>query len=286
VGFLRRLLSRQPTQSATQLQQVDAWIIRPSRPEAVLEVVGEASYQPALTALGGGRSEDGARVREHVALLIPEQNNPWDENAIAVQIAGHVVGYLPRENAVAYQPVVRWALDHGRYVASEALLTGGWDRGPEDQGTIGVILHLGSPTESMVDLLDDDHHPGDVSVGSSGIPPTIRRQPGNNRNPEQFSLIADHRWVGQMIAFTGDSRCIVGGVALDRSSCERLATRAGMTVYPRVTKRVQLLVDCDDKTVSGNQHKAIEYGIPVIAERDFWIALGLSVDTADWRSGR
>jgi hypothetical protein len=257
MGFLRRLLSPQKTPAARVSREVDAWILKPSRRDAVLEVVGEASYQPALEALGGVRTEDGARVREHVALLMPEPNNRYDENAIAVQITGHVVGYLSRENAIAYQPVVRWALGHGRYIACDALLTGGWDRGPGNQGTIGVILHLGAPGECMVELLDD-----------------------------QLAVAPDHEWVGQIIAFTGDSRCIVAGMALDRSSSELIATKAGMIVHPRVTKKVQLLVDCDDQTVSGNQRKALEYGIRVIPEREFWTTLGLTVEMADWRTGR
>jgi hypothetical protein len=64
-----------------------------------------------------------------------------------VQISGKRVGYLSCENALLYQPVVRWALGQDHYIAAHAYLTGGWDRGPRDKGTIGVLLHMGTPAD-------------------------------------------------------------------------------------------------------------------------------------------
>lgn len=88
----------------------------------------------------------------------------------------------------------------------------------------------------------------------------------------------DHPWVGQLIAFTGDSRFAINGDSLDRATSEEFARQAGMQVHPRITKKVQLLVDCDPGGVSGNQAKAIEYGIPVVPEAEFWAALRLPVE--------
>jgi NAD-dependent DNA ligase len=77
---------------------------------------------------------------------------------------------------------------------------------------------------------------------------------------------------------TGDSRFAIDGEKLDRETSEAIARNAGMEVHARVTNKVRLLVDCDDRGVSGNQRKAIEYRIPVIREIDFWTALGLPVE--------
>ena len=82
-----------------------------------------------------------------------------------------------------------------------------------------------------------------------------------------------------MIAFTGDSRYAINGDKLDRETSETLAQQAGMHVHPRVTKNVQLLVDCDPDGVSGNQAKAIEYGVPVVSEGAFWEALRMPVES-------
>jgi HIRAN domain len=50
----------------------------------------------------------GKRIRHGiVAVLAPEPTNPHDANAIAVQIDGHVVGYLPRAAAQEYLPSLK-----------------------------------------------------------------------------------------------------------------------------------------------------------------------------------
>ncbi|MEN6543043.1 HIRAN domain-containing protein [Parvibaculum sp.] len=100
------------------------------------EIVGEAFYQAAIELIAGGRTEEGVEV-ETPALLVPEPTNPHDHNAVAVQIFGHTVGYLSRPNAARYRAA------HGLIPAScTALIVGGWDRGPEDQGHFGVKLDI------------------------------------------------------------------------------------------------------------------------------------------------
>jgi hypothetical protein len=79
----------------------------------------------------------------------------------------------------------------------------------------------------------------------------------------------------------GGSRCAVGGIALDRESSAILARRAGLHVYPRMTKKVRLLVDCDPATESVNELKAVEYGVSVISEREFWAALGVPIEAVE-----
>jgi hypothetical protein len=217
--------------------------------DATLEIVGEASYQPALQLIGGRRGTDGVEFPDQIATLVREPANRYDRNAIAVQIRGRLVGYLTREDATRYQAVADWLADRGEFIACRARLTGGWDRGRGDRGSIGVILNLGSPGETMLELLG-----------------------------EAIAVRTDHPWAGWMIAFTGDSRCSVSGIALDRHASLAIANRAGLHVHPRVTKQVQLLVDCDPTTESGNEIKAIGYGTPVVTEREFWTALGVAVD--------
>jgi hypothetical protein len=174
-----------------------------------------------------------------------------------VQISGKRVGYLSCENALLYQPVVRWALGQDHYIAAHAYLTGGWDRGPRDKGTIGVLLHMGTPAETIVELLTQD----------------------------QVARL-DHPWAGWRVAFTGDSTCRVAGFALDRPASIMLAERGGLSVHPRITKKVQLLVDCDRSGKSINESKAEEYGIRVVDELDFWRELGVPAERLDWTRPR
>jgi len=104
-----------------------------------LEVVGELAYQAALWRLSGGILGD--RVRADIdAVLVPEPSNPYDEDAIAVHIRGHVVGYLSRLNAQEHLPGLRRLMSfRGGYIALHGVIVGGghYDDGP---GRLGVWL--------------------------------------------------------------------------------------------------------------------------------------------------
>jgi HIRAN domain len=119
-----------------------------------LEVVGELAYQDALWRLSGGNLGD--RIRCHVvAMLVPEPTNPYDANAIAVQIDGRVIGYLPRATAQEYLPALQRLMSvRGGYIALRGVIVGGghYDDGP---GRLGVWL---------------EHDPADF-----GVPPSSSR---------------------------------------------------------------------------------------------------------------
>jgi hypothetical protein len=254
----------QPTASPVGLVP---WLIVPSRSDTV-DVVGEAQCQDALLRIARGRTEDGPTKRSHVAQLVAEPANRYDRNAISVRIEGQHVGYLERADAIAYGDVVRRAATLGRTIALEARLIGGWDRGGDDVGSIGVQLHLGPPADCLAAL--EAPAPAAPRARAASTPqagPPVR---------------TDHRWVGQVIAFTGASMYRVDGVLLDRSSSEMWATSAGMVVHPRVTKAVALLVDCDPRTVSRNERKATNYGVPVVSEHEFWTTIGLPIEDVGW----
>lgn len=57
-------------------------------------VVGESHYQPALRKLKASKTEPFFSAQ-----LIPEDANPYDRNAVRVDIDGQTVGYLPKEDA-------------------------------------------------------------------------------------------------------------------------------------------------------------------------------------------
>ena len=73
---------------------------------AQAEVVGESHYGAAIRELLGNDFEpDGGEVTV-VAELLPEPGNQHDRNAVAVRVGGRPVGYLPREEAARYAPVL------------------------------------------------------------------------------------------------------------------------------------------------------------------------------------
>lgn len=111
----------------------------------LVRVVGVSHYQDALRELAG--IESGAEVRHACeAALVAEPDNPHDPNAVAVHIEGRPVGYLAREEAVRWQPIVQVVADHGSAAAVDAMIAG---RGSES-GTpnLGVFLKLPTPTEA------------------------------------------------------------------------------------------------------------------------------------------
>ena len=121
-----------------------------------LEVVGELAYQATLWQLCHGTLGDRVRC-DIVAVLVPEPTNPYDANAIAVQIGGHIVGYLPRGTAQEYLPgLKRLMAMRGGYIALRGVIVGGgyYDDGP---GRLGVWL---------------DHDPADFGVhqASASLP--------------------------------------------------------------------------------------------------------------------
>jgi hypothetical protein len=237
MDLLKRLLG------GAQETTVDATLLSPRRADASVHVMGEASYQPALEALAGGRDRDGVLQQSHVALLWPEPNNRYDPNAIAVKIDGRLVGYLSRDDAIWYHQPVDWLAARGRYIAVQAWLTGGWDRGGRDRGTIGCALHMGSPAETIVELALDDW------------------------------TFADHRWRGKTVAFTGESECEVEGVRLDRQAQLYIAEKAGAVPAARMSKACHALVVAGD-VQTAKTDQASRWGTEVVAEPAFWAEIG------------
>lgn len=112
------------------------------------EIVGEASYQDALIAIAGAKSDESAEF-EAIAVLVPEPNNPYDADAVCVQIDGKVVGYLSRSDAKLHRQALSEAGLGLSSVACRALIVGGWAREDDDEAieevNYGVELDLVYP---------------------------------------------------------------------------------------------------------------------------------------------
>ena len=150
MGFLNRLLgaaSRSTENNAkNQSMSMEATLYTG---DETLEVVGESNYQEALWTIVGGRRRD--RVRYDVAaVLLPEPDNRFDANAIKVLIDGNLVGYLSRQDAVAYGPGLLALMNESAngLVALDATIVGGGQRS-DGFGFLGVFI---------------DHDPADFGI--------------------------------------------------------------------------------------------------------------------------
>jgi hypothetical protein len=103
------------------------------------EIVGESFYQDELRRIAAGRTEKRERVKFRVVLL-PEPNNKHDPRAVAVHAEqGGIIGYLSREDAARYQPmIIAMKKTNGHYPSCMAVLTGGYG----EKRSIGVVLDL------------------------------------------------------------------------------------------------------------------------------------------------
>lgn len=102
-------------------------------------VVGEASYQDAIQSLyrkHGGRGHD----LKVAAVVVPEDGNEFDANAVRVEIDGRKVGYLSRGMAVEY----RAALGDTAGQCS-AKIVGGYELDDGSTAHFGVKLHMAWP---------------------------------------------------------------------------------------------------------------------------------------------
>ena len=100
------------------------------------DVVGESKYQSNLLKLAGRKTPEGVE-KFATAALVFENENPYDREAVRVDIQGLTVGYLPKESARTWRKKAP-----GDCHACPAVIRGGWDRGGGDTGHFGVRLSL------------------------------------------------------------------------------------------------------------------------------------------------
>lgn len=127
-----------------------------------VSVVGESHYQAAISAVVAGRDvPNGGRwdeALESAAALVPEPQNRHDSNAVRVDLAADdgwlTVGYLSREVARHYQPVLRSMTEEGMLPTAPARIC------RSSGGPLAVYLHLSEPEE----LAFENSLPTSVSV--------------------------------------------------------------------------------------------------------------------------
>jgi hypothetical protein len=106
-----------------------------------MAIVGESYRQTALRELSAGRRLRGEEVR-FIAAVTPEPMNSYDTSAVRIDILnGAHIGYLAREDAVAYALALKAVNATGKQGVCRARLIGG----TPDKPSIGVQLDLHDP---------------------------------------------------------------------------------------------------------------------------------------------
>lgn len=117
----------------TQTGQFEIW---GQRGWCNVEVVGESYHVRAIRALlPRGDLTDGTEMIVPVG-LVHTPNNPHDRNAVEVRAATGLVGFLGREDAVRYAPVLAGLQQSGRTASTSARVWGSdredWDSGKKE----------------------------------------------------------------------------------------------------------------------------------------------------------
>jgi hypothetical protein len=107
-------------------------------------VVGEAVHQDALLELTGGTRRYGGVDMEAIARLVPDPENPVDEQSVAVFVEDRLIGWLAHDDARRRRAMIDEAARAAGAATCRARVRGGWDRGRDDIGWFGVVLLLPS----------------------------------------------------------------------------------------------------------------------------------------------
>lgn len=99
------------------------------------ELAGEFYYESAIRPLLGHLILDQDKELLTEASLVPEPDNPYDPNAVSIRIGGAVVGYLERDDAREFAPVVHRLAASGVHIATSARVWGVLRESWEGTGT-------------------------------------------------------------------------------------------------------------------------------------------------------
>jgi hypothetical protein len=97
---------------------------------ADIEIVGESFHEATIRTVRKRYGSD-----EFEIVLRAETGNPYDPNAVAVDVDGAPVGHLSREMAMSWQPLVLAARSEGFAVTGVARVYGG----SADKPNVGVF---------------------------------------------------------------------------------------------------------------------------------------------------
>ena len=111
-----------------------------------VDVVGVSRRQSVLAAIVDRQSRRGRTVTLD-AVLILEDSNPRDANAVRIEIEGELIGYLSRDNARRYRADLAAAGQPRATVRCKARIVGGFETESGERAHFGVRLDL-PPMES------------------------------------------------------------------------------------------------------------------------------------------
>ena len=106
-----------------------------------IEVVGVSRRQDTLADIVARHGRNG-RTLTTDAILSLEDTNPYDANAVRVEIDGALIGYISRDNARRYRADLAAAGTPRATVRCRARIVGGFETPGGERASFGVRLDL------------------------------------------------------------------------------------------------------------------------------------------------
>ena len=112
-----------------------------------IALVGTRHYDAALRTTAEDNPDRGSRTEASslpfVGELVPEHENRHDPNAVSIRWKGQILGYLPREEAGRYRPVLDQLAASGATFTVDATIYAGHKGGSK----WSVAVHLPTPDQ-------------------------------------------------------------------------------------------------------------------------------------------
>lgn len=110
-------------------------------------IVGESNYQNELMEICGGDLKSKERKIVE-AIIFPEPENPYDNNAVAIKISGKIVGHIPKEDARWFHELLKDASD--RELSCPAEIRGGRTKRNGVRLQYGVFLKISLGAQNVI----------------------------------------------------------------------------------------------------------------------------------------
>lgn len=168
-----------------------------------VEVAGESFYRAALERVVAS----GGQSRPLSATLLPEPDNPYDRNAVRVEIEGEMVGHLPREFAALAARAITDLAGSGPVTTMVEL------RGSaESEFGVGVVLWMDVGRLGLVVEGEEQGRPTDDGATPIAVRSGVGSadEPSETADPQRCETIerAIERWKTDLIDLSGHNRLL------------------------------------------------------------------------------
>jgi hypothetical protein len=100
-------------------------------------VVGESNYQSAIQSIA-----EASASEQCIAVIVPEDNNKFDQLAVRIDIQNKTVGYMSKDDARSFRKLLSSKKISGKVTSCDAAIIGGFVLRDGSKASYGVTLDI------------------------------------------------------------------------------------------------------------------------------------------------